>query len=126
MKSKLIEERIPCADTHELKVSKSQRDRNMEFQLRDYKVKPGQMNEWIDEWRAKIYPLRVKLGFRVVGAWTINQEDRFIWILSFEGPEGSFAQAEKAYFDSTERKSIKPDPVRHLASTSQAMIRGIL
>ena len=97
----------------------------MEFQLRDYRVKPGEMNEWIDEWRTIIYPLRLKLGFKVVGAWTKIEDDRFLWILSFEGPEGSFAEAEKAYFASPERKAINPDPVRHLASTSQTMIRGI-
>jgi len=98
----------------------------MEFQLRDYRVKPGEMNEWMEEWRAKIYPLRLKFGFKVTGAWTRTEEDRFIWMLSTDGPEGSFAEAEKAYFDSAERKSITPDPVRHLASTSHIMIRGIL
>jgi len=98
----------------------------MEFQLRDYRVKHEEMNEWIEEWRTKIYPLRIKFGFKVIGAWTRVEEDRFIWILSFDGPEGSFATAEKAYFDSSERKSMSPDPVRHLLSTSQTMIRGIL
>ena len=98
----------------------------MEYQLRDYRVKLGEMNEWLDEWRNKIYPLRLKLGFKVIGAWTKVEEDRFLWILSFDGPDGSFAEAERAYFDSSERKSINPDPVRHLASTSQVMIRGVL
>jgi hypothetical protein len=98
----------------------------MEFQLRDYRIKTGEMNEWLDEWRTKIYPLRVKFGFRVIGAWTVIEEDRFLWILSFEGPDGSFTKADKSYFESLERKAINPDPIRHLASTSQTMIRGIL
>ena len=46
----------------------------VEYQLRDYRVKPGEMKEWIDEWRSKIYPLRLSLGFKVVGAWTKPEE----------------------------------------------------
>jgi hypothetical protein len=95
----------------------------MEFQLRDYRVKPGEMNEWVEEWRTKIYLLRLKLGFKVIGAWTRIEEDRFLWILGFEG---DFAEAEKLYFASPERKAISPDPVRHLVSTSATMIRGVL
>ena len=98
----------------------------MEFQLRDYRVKLGEMEEWIDEWRTKIYPLRLKLGFKVIGAWTETKENRFLWILSFDGREGSFAAAEKEYFASLERKAVSPDPVRHLASISQTMLQGIL
>lgn len=98
----------------------------MEYQLREYRVKPGEMDEWVQEWREKIYPLRIKYGFRVIGAWVDDKENRFVWILGFDTLESSFADAEKRYFDSPERKTISPDPIRHLASTSQTMIRSVI
>ena len=98
----------------------------MECQLRDYRVKPGEMDEWLQEWREKICPLRIKYGFKVIGAWVNGAENRFVWMLSFDGTEGGFADAEKKYFDSPERKAISPDPIRHLASTSQTMMRQVV
>jgi hypothetical protein len=96
------------------------------FQLRDYRVKPGEMQDWLKEWREKIYPLRLKYGFRVVGAWVKDEEDRFVWILSYVGGEHGFEDSEKQYFNSPERKSMSPDPIRHLASATQSMIRSVL
>ena len=32
-----------------------------------------------------------------------------IWILTFDGP-GGFAEKDAAYYDSVERKSLRPDP----------------
>lgn len=98
----------------------------MEYQLREYRVKPGEMDEWVQEWREKIYPLRIKYGFKVIGGWVDDKENRFVWILGFDTLESSFADAEKRYFDSPERKTISPDPIRHLASTSQTMIRSVI
>ena len=85
----------------------------MDYQLREYTVKPGAMDEWIKEWREKIAPLRVKAGFEVVGAWTLDGTDRFVWIIGYHGPK-SWEDAEKDYYGSPERKAMNPDPVRHL------------
>ena len=40
------------------------------------------MAEWIDEWRSKVVPLRLKHGFQVVGAWTVDGTDQSVWIVS--------------------------------------------
>lgn len=58
----------------------------MTYQLRDYRIKTGELSEWIGEWRTLVYPLRVKMGFRIVGAWVVEEENRFLWILGWEGP----------------------------------------
>jgi len=91
-------------------------------QLREYTVKPGEMDAWIAEWRAKIAPLRERHGFEIVGAWTVEATDQFVWIIRHRGPK-SWAEADRDYYESPERKAMDPDPARHLAATSTRFIR---
>jgi hypothetical protein len=95
----------------------------MEYQLRDYRVKPGEIDEFIKEWKEKLYPLRVKKNFKLIGAWIVNGENRFVWILGYEG---SFEKAEKDYYDSPERKAISPDPARHLENPQHFQMSSVL
>ena len=55
------------------------------WQLREYTVKPGELKEWVDEWRKRIVPLRERHGFRILGAWTVDGTDQFVWIISYDG-----------------------------------------
>ena len=93
----------------------------MTSQLREYTVRPGEMRQWIEEWRSKIVPLRLKHGFEVVGAWTVEGTDQFVWIVSYDGPQ-SWQDAESNYYQSAERKAIDPDPARHLAHTQTRLM----
>jgi hypothetical protein len=97
---------------------------SFERELRVYTVKPGEMEAWLAEWREKVYALRTKLGFRVAGAWTAA-DDRFIWMLEYAGNE-SFDAADAAYYASEERKSMQPDPARHLDKTEYYRLRPVL
>jgi len=92
--------------------------------LRDYRVKPGEMGKWIEEWAGKIYPLRLKFGFKVVGAWRVG-DDRFVWILRYDRKKGDFEKANDRYYNSKERKAIKPDPARHLAEIKHWMMEDV-
>lgn len=96
-----------------------------EYMLRDYKVKSGEMTEWLREWSTKIYPLRLKFGFKVTGAWIIGKE-RFVWILSYDGEKGGFKKADERYYDSKLRKSLKPNPARHLSKVRHWMMESAL
>ena len=96
----------------------------MTWQIREYVVKPGQMAEWIDEWRSKIVPLREKFGFQVLGAWTVNETERFVWIIRHTG-SGSWDEADAGYYSSAERKAIAPDPARHLAETASRLMTEV-
>jgi hypothetical protein len=87
----------------------------MKHQLRMYVIKPGEMNDWVDEWNTQLVPLRRRYGFEVLGAWKTDGDDRFVWILHYSGPK-SWAEAEADYYGSPERKAISPDPARHIAS----------
>ena len=95
-----------------------------EFQLRDYRIQPGVMKQWVSEWEEKVRPLREHLGFTVVGAWTIEDDNRFIWILSWEGA-GSFQDADRAYYASGERAAISPDPARLIVSSEHRMMQTV-
>lgn len=82
-----------------------------ESQLRIYRIKEGKMDEWLSGWTRGVLPLRRKFGFRIDGAWIARGQGTFIWILSYDGP-GGFAERDAAYYDSEERKSMRPDPAR--------------
>ena len=95
----------------------------MDYQLRSYVVKQGEMDEWLTEWREKVVPLRLEFGFEVVGAWVIGEESRFVWIVRHDG---DFEARDKDYYASPERKAIAPDPARHLADVETMMMRSVL
>jgi hypothetical protein len=94
---------------------------SMRLQLRDYLVKPGEMDAWIAEWARHVRPLREAMGFKVLGAWAVRAEDRFVWILGHD----DFDAADERYYASPERRSLDPDPARHLAETRHAFIDRI-
>jgi NIPSNAP len=95
------------------------------YQLREYTIKPGEIEQWIDEWRTKIVPLRRRFGFEVVGAWTVAGTDRFIWVIRYDGPR-PWEEADTEYYESAERKALSPDPARHMALAETRMMVSVL
>jgi hypothetical protein len=95
----------------------------VEYQLRIYTVQPGKMEAWVSDWHRHVLPLRRKFGFEVLGPWVIDEEDRFVWILGYDGERG-FAAADAAYYESEERRRIVPDPARHLVHVGRWMMRS--
>jgi hypothetical protein len=96
----------------------------MEYRLRIYEVKQGEMSSWIDEWSRLIRPLRERLGFQVIGAWASEESNTFVWLLGYDGA-GGYDAADAAYYASPERKTIAPDPARHLAATRQLEVTPV-
>ena len=95
------------------------------YMLRDYRVKPGEMCEWIEEWARVVYPIRLKFGFKVLGAWRIGDE-RFVWVLCHDGKKEDFEKADEGYHNSKERKGAKPDPARHLVETKHWVMEDVM
>ena len=87
----------------------------MVIQLRDYSIISGSLGQFVDEWQQHLAPLRRSLGFGIEGAWTVVDEDRFVWLLSYPGSWADFEEADRRYFDSPERALISPDPARLIA-----------
>jgi NIPSNAP protein len=84
------------------------------FQLRVYIVKAGAMDAFVREWHEHVRPLRLSHGFSVLGPWTGDDGETFVWIL---GHDEDFEAADEAYYTSEERRAVDPDPARHLAET---------
>ncbi|HEV2139285.1 MAG TPA: NIPSNAP family protein [Nitrososphaerales archaeon] len=98
----------------------------MEYQLREYDMNPGELDVFVQEWKAKIVPLRTKFGFSVVGAWFSHEENKFIWILGWAGPPGSFRKADQEYSQSPGRRAVDPNPARHIAHIRETMMSSAL
>ena len=84
----------------------------MVTQLRDYRIREGSLDQWVEEWRDRVSPLRRELGFTIERAWTIEDESRFVWLLAHPGDWDAFEAADRAYYDSPQRKSLDPNPAR--------------
>ena len=97
----------------------------MVSQLRMYRAKEGELDSFIEEWKTHVLPLRRKFGFRVDGAWAIREKGEFIWIISYDGPDG-FETRDAAYYASPERKALTPDPARHLAHTDTRLMTPVV
>src|SRR5512138_1810722 len=86
----------------------------MKTQIRIYTLNRGMLDQFMKEWKEKIYPLRLVYGFSIPGAWAIRETNQFIWLLGYDG-KGTWEQRDKDYYASPERKQIDPDPARHVA-----------
>lgn len=86
----------------------------MTVQLRIYTINKGALQTFAREWEEKIKPLRIKLGFSIDGAWTVEATNQFVWIMSYDGPH-AWADLDRAFFDSEERRAMTPDPARNIA-----------
>ena len=83
-------------------------------QLRDYRIREGELDRFVDEWRTQLAPLRRACGFEIPAAWTIPAEHRFLWLLRHAGGWTAFEAADARYFASPERKAFDPDPARFI------------
>lgn len=81
-------------------------------QLRDYRIVAGHLNQFVEEWSTLLAPLRRAIGFTIPGAWTVPDEDRFVWLLAHPDDWDAFEAADQRYFASPERNAFSPDPAR--------------
>lgn len=94
-------------------------------QLRDYRIRARELERFAREWQSHLAPLRLAIGFRIPGAWTVPDEDRFIWLLEHPGDWDAFAEADAAYFASPERAAIDPDPARLIEEQRTLRLSGV-
>lgn len=93
-------------------------------QLREYTIKPGQLGAFVDMWARTVKPLRERTGFVIEGAWTVPAAERFVWIVSHDGPAG-WEAANTAYYDSPERKAMDPDPASFILEQRTTLIEPV-
>ncbi len=86
-------------------------------QVRMYVAKEGRLDEFVRVFVEQLVPLRARFGFRVLGAWTVPEERRFVWVAGYEG-DGSIQEAHERYYASPERLAVSPDPASLLQETN--------
>jgi hypothetical protein len=71
---------------------------------------PGRAAQFAEEWRRGVVPLRQSYGFEIQG-WVVDETDEFVWVLR-HADHDSFDAADAAYYRSSERAALDPDPAR--------------
>ena len=94
-------------------------------QLRIYTINRGRMDDFVRAWRDGIYPLRLRYGFRISGAWVSETTNQFFWVLNYGGPE-PWDDVERAYSESPERAALEPDPSHYIAHAEQFFVSPML
>jgi hypothetical protein len=82
----------------------------MSMQLRRYRIAEGRARQFADEWRQGVVPLRRRHGFEVQG-WLVDGTDEFVWLLRHTD-RPAFEAADAAYYRSSERAALDPNPAR--------------
>jgi hypothetical protein len=83
------------------------------------------MDDFVAAWTAGVVPLREEYGFTFQGAWAVDETNEFIWVLAHTDTE-SFESADRRYYESSARKSLKPDPAQFIAEASKLSARPVL
>lgn len=98
----------------------------MTAELRDYVIAAGHLDDFVAAWLDGVVPLRKRFGFRIEAAWTVPSERRFVWILAHDAPEDEWEAFNKAYYASSERAALDPDPAQWVEESRQAFVQPIL
>ena len=93
----------------------------MHFQLREYRIEDGRLDDFVREWRELVLPLRVSLGFGVVGPWVEREASRFVWLVGYDG---DIRAANEAYYASPERAAMDPDPARLVVESRHVWLQA--
>ena len=93
----------------------------MQFQLREYTIEAGRLDDFVREWRALVLPLRVRMGFNVLGPWVERETSRFVWIVGYDG---DVSAANDVYYSSPERAAMDPDPARLVGEIRQVVLEA--
>ncbi len=92
-------------------------------QLRRYRIRAGDGQQFAREWHDGIAPVRRLHGFRVQG-WLVEGEDEFVWLLEHDDRE-SFEVADAAYYDSPDRQALQPDPARLIVEARKDWVSAV-
>jgi hypothetical protein len=81
----------------------------MIFELRQYRLKPGQRERWVKWMEEKIIPYQVALGVVVVGSFVAEEDpDLYVWIRRFDSEQERARLYAEMYESPTWLNQIKP------------------
>lgn len=78
----------------------------MFYELRQYRIHPGRMDEWVEFMETEIIPFQVSKGMVVTGSWRGEEDDTvYVWMRRFE----SEAEREHLYREVYESEHWQQD-----------------
>ncbi len=81
----------------------------MIFELRQYRLKPGQRERWVRWMDEKIIPYQISLGVVVIGSFIAEDDpDLYVWIRRFASEEERVRLYTAMYESPTWINEIKP------------------
>jgi len=79
------------------------------FELRQYRMKPGQKDAWVKLMDEEIVPFQTQQGMVIVGSWVGEAEpDLFVWIRRFDSEEERVRLYEAVYQSDRWKNDIGP------------------
>lgn len=87
-------------------------------QLRIYKIKAGQMENWLSFFHEKVVPLHKKFGIPAHVGWVNAADSEFIWVRDFAEGE-PIEEQEKRYVNWDER-------LRVIGNESKSFVESIV
>jgi len=96
------------------------------FELRQYKVRPGKMDEWLRVMEEQIIPFQVSKGMVICGSYRGETDDScYVWIRRFES-EAQREELYKAVYESDWWKTNIAPVTPTLLDRSQMVIQRIV
>lgn len=97
----------------------------MFFELREYRTKSGQRNNWVSFMEEKIIPFQVSKGMIIVGSFVgLDNPDLYIWIRRFDSQDELERQYHAVYESDYWKKTIEPE-IPKMLDMSHAVVTKI-
>ena len=98
----------------------------MFYELRQYKIRPGRMDEWVGFMEKDIIPFQVSRGMVITGSWRGEEDDTvYVWMRRFES-EGERERLYKAVYESDYWKNDVAPRVAELMDRSAIRVTRIV
>ena len=96
------------------------------YELRQYKIKPGKMQEWLTLMEGDIIPFQVAKGMVITGSFRGEKDDSvYVWIRRFES-EAQREQLYAAVYESDYWKNTVSPKVGELIDRAAINVQRIL
>lgn len=95
------------------------------YQLRRYTLDPALAEDFVDFMRGCVIPERQRLGFTVEELLLSADRTAFTWLVSVDGDEAAFQQAEQAWAQSPQRARIFDGRPRHVLAQDIGFVRRL-
>ncbi len=97
----------------------------MFFELRQYRCRPGQREQFVKYLEETVIPFQISRGMVVVGSFVAQEEDDlYIWIRRFDD-EAQREALYKAVYEDDEWKNVISPPIGEMMDRSKTVVTRI-